>query len=337
MLAWAKIHDTRRVHQKNLRRKFFKCNRLRVKMLNDLEKAESVYQVPVGDCVPNDWNPNEMDDAAFNRLAREIEETGMINPIQVVRTEDGKYTIIGGEHRWRVVKVLGHEFIDATILTDKKFDGEDIQKFLTVRQNVLHGSLNPKKMAVLYEEMAERYGAETLQDLFAFTDKDEWNYYTGSVKKGLEKAGVPKEIVQEFDEKVKEVKAVDDLGAILNQLFSRHGHSLQYNFMVFAFGGMDHYYIRMNDRMLSAMKSLARFCHNHQMDINLAVAPAIEKLRLQIKTDKKFVEMCKFSEDEYKAAVKEKLDKKKSRKKHKKTGYKKKHKSKEGITGGGNE
>ena len=64
----------------------------------------------------SDWNPNQMDDKQFDRLVREIDESGMIDPIQVVPTDDGRYRIIGGHHRTNACKLLGYETIPCIVL-----------------------------------------------------------------------------------------------------------------------------------------------------------------------------------------------------------------------------
>lgn len=264
--------------------------------VSDLTHASDVFLVPIDKCVPNDWNPNEMTRAAFDRLVKEIKETGMINPIHVVPVEDGTYRIIGGEHRWRAARALGHETIECKVLTEERFQDEDLQKFINMRQNMLRGEMNPEKFARLYEDMARRYSNDALRDLMAVTDEDEWRYYVDGVEGGLESAGLPKDMVNEFKERVQEVNTVDDLGRVLNDLFSHHGDDLQWSFMVFTFGGREHYYIKMNDRMMDAMHRLSAFCRENDMDINLPLVFAIEDLgeRLQ---DEGFAAECRLRQN----------------------------------------
>ena len=48
----------------------------------------------------NPWNPNMMKEKEFDRLVREISESGMIAPIQIVPMTDetgSYYRIIGGD------------------------------------------------------------------------------------------------------------------------------------------------------------------------------------------------------------------------------------------------
>ena len=175
-------------------------------------------EVKIDEVFPNPWNPNQMNDEMFNRLADEIEEVGFINPIQIVPMEDGTYRIIGGEHRWRTAKTLGYEEVPAIVLDGEKWKDEDLQKFVTTRLNAISGKLNPEKFMNLYQELSEKYEHDNLQILMGFTDKDFFDKMTRQARKGLEDAGVSKDKLAEFDEVAKEIKTVEDLSNIINRI-----------------------------------------------------------------------------------------------------------------------
>jgi intein/homing endonuclease len=116
----------------------------------------------------NSYNPNSLGQGDFDRLVSEIQNVGFIAPIQVVPLATGKYRIIGGEHRVAAARELKLAKVPAMVLDGPKWQDEDLQQLVTVRLNVLHGKLNPEKLAVLYNRMAKTYGEEALQQLFAF-------------------------------------------------------------------------------------------------------------------------------------------------------------------------
>ncbi|MCH8860836.1 MAG: ParB N-terminal domain-containing protein, partial [Thaumarchaeota archaeon] len=69
-----------------------------VKIKTDLSKG--VTMLKVDQLKETGWNPNEMSDVKFNELVRDIDEEGFDEPIQVVKDQaDGRFWIIGGEHR----------------------------------------------------------------------------------------------------------------------------------------------------------------------------------------------------------------------------------------------
>jgi len=197
-------------------------------------------EVGIGLIDANAWNPNKMQDKTFDRLCREIEENGMNSPLQLVpiRQEDGtfRYRIIGGEHRFQACRVLGYKFIPAIIMEGD----EDVQKFITMRLNVITGAVDPAKMVKMYNDLLARHGKEAMADLLGYTDKDAFAKLVGEVKAGAKKAGLPKEAIAEIEKATKELKTVDNLGAVLNQIFTKYGDTVPSNFVWFEFGGKKH-------------------------------------------------------------------------------------------------
>lgn len=237
------------------------------KELFEYREGESMTMasLPIDDIEPNPWNPNEMDDETFNRLADELEEVGFIDPIQVVPWE-GKYRILGGEHRWRAAKILGYENVPAVILMDERWQDEDLQKFVTVRLNALHGKVNPMKFMELYEDVRQRHDSQDLQSLFAVTDEQAWGEYLAEVRKQLKASGANKKELDQFDKAAKELKTVDDLSNLINKIFTEHGDQLESNFMVFTFGGKEHLYCKISRRHFKRMKEHLEGMHEENQD-----------------------------------------------------------------------
>lgn len=226
----------------------------------------------------NAWNPNTLDQDDYARLVREIEDVGFIVPVQVVPLEDGRYRIIGGEHRVAAARELRLATIPAVILDGPRWSDEDLQRLVTVRLNVLHGKMNPEKMAVLYHTMAKKYGEDALQNLFAFTDQQGWEKLVSQIKQGLSKAGIPKDKQKEFSEKAKEAKTLQDLERILNELWSSYGDTVRLSFMIFTYGKREHVYIAMDNKTRGALKRVGAYCKSMGKDINTVLGPAIQAL-----------------------------------------------------------
>lgn len=232
--------------------------------------------IPIDLITPNAWNPQGQDEVTFQRLVDEIRDVGFLDPLEVVPLDDGTYRIIGGEHRWQAAKVIGMDELPCSVLVDSKWQDEDLQKFVTVRLNVLKGKLDPEKFAKLYGEMARKYGAEALQQLMGYTDSKAFQKIVGDVKRGLKK-GLPKDLQDEFDEKAKEAKTVEDLSNILQHLFAKHGDTVNMSFMVFTFGKQEHVYIQMNRETKKALDKVLAYCRHANEDINDFLAPLIEE------------------------------------------------------------
>jgi len=235
----------------------------------ELSKSLPTYDVPVSLIEPTASNPNEMDDPTFNRLVAEMEATGMIDPIQVVPFEGGKFRIIGGEHRWQGAKVLSWEKIPCNILTDERFVDVDLQELLMVRLNVIKGRINPDKFTKLYEDKVEKYGADQLQTLFGYTSTDAWKKVTKGVEQALTTSGLGSSgLVGELKKRTKQIRSIDGLGRVLNQLFKKYGSDLKHSFMIFTYGGKRHLYIMLSDDAMGALEEIMAKCRKDDRDIN---------------------------------------------------------------------
>ena len=195
----------------------------------------------------NHWNPNEMKEREFQRLMREISESGMIAPIQVVPLDSGMYRIIGGAHRFQVCQMLEYTHIPAVVLTEDKWQDEGLQKLETVRLNIIKGGLNAEKMIDLYNDVSEQYGDEAMSDLLGFTDERALAKIIGDVKRSMKDAGLPDEAVERLQDEAEKIKDsskfLDRLGEILEKIYASYGDTVDNRFIYFDWGGKKHLYV----------------------------------------------------------------------------------------------
>jgi len=232
--------------------------------------------LPVDSLVPNSWNPQTQDDAVFERLVAEITEVGFIDPIEVVSLDDGRFRILGGEHRWQAAKKAGLDEVPCIVIQGAKWNEVDLQKFVTVRLNTLRGQLDPDKFLKLYEEMADKYGKESLQRLMGYTDSAKWAKFIDTLTKDMKK-GLPKEMQKEFESKAKEAKSVQDLERIIQELFAKHGDTMDLSFIIFTYGKQDHIYVQMTRAMKKSMDKVAEYCRLTSQDINVVMEPVVKQ------------------------------------------------------------
>ena len=72
--------------------------------------STKIRQVALEKLVPHPGSPNRMSRASFEKLVRNIEQTGQYEPL-VVRPcpkRHGFFQIINGRHRWEALRRLGH-------------------------------------------------------------------------------------------------------------------------------------------------------------------------------------------------------------------------------------
>lgn len=242
----------------------------------DTKKTLDLRYIPIDLVQPNSWNAQAQDELTFQRLCDEIRDVGFIDPLEVVPLKDGTYRIIGGEHRWQAAKVVGLDEVPCSVLVDSKWQDEDLQKFATVRLNVLKGKLDPEKFAKLYGEMATKYGAESLQQLMGYVDTKGFQKLVGDVKRGMKKS-LPKDLQDEFDEAAKEAKTVEDLSNIIQHLFAKYGDTVGKSFMIFTYGKSEHIYVQCNTKTKKALDKVLAYCRSANEDINDFLGPIIEQ------------------------------------------------------------
>jgi ParB/RepB/Spo0J family partition protein len=227
--------------------------------------------------IPTEYNPNEMKPDKYAKLKDNIAECGFIDPVIAVPHEDGEHhIIIGGHHRWQAAKELGLKKIPVDVPKNAKWKDLDYQKLQNLRLNIIHGEMNPEKMAKLYTEMADKYGKDKVAGMMGYTSDAPLKKIIKQISKEM-KATLPPEMAQQFEAQAKEARTINDLERIIQHLFQEHGDSIRFNFMVFAWGGKEHTYIAMSKKVHDAMKKIMTKCRTANVDINELIGEAIQK------------------------------------------------------------
>lgn len=201
--------------------------------------------------VPNPENPNKMSKRQFNMLVDNLQRVGLTDPILVKPLEDGRYLIVGGEHRWKAAKFLEYTEVPVTIVD---LD-EDEVRFQTMRHNLIKGKLDAEKFLDMYGKVQAKYSREQLADLFGFEDEAELAKIVDSMAKQL-----PKDLQVKFKEAAKEVKTINGLAQILNHLFATYGSTMPYGYMVLDYGGEEHIWVRLDKKSAKDIKAMVKKC-----------------------------------------------------------------------------
>ena len=96
-------------------------------------------RVPIEFVLPNPKNPRRsFGDEDLTDLAQSIKEHGIVQPVLVRRTRDGKFEIIAGERRWRAAQRAGLTEIPVLVRdVDDRTALELANKFLRVDRKTL--------------------------------------------------------------------------------------------------------------------------------------------------------------------------------------------------------
>ena len=112
-------------------------------------------EVAIADIFPNPLQPRtEFNEEALTELADSIAQLGVIQPITLKRRDDGKYTIISGERRWRASQRACLETLPAYI---REVDDENLHAMALV-ENIQRQDLNAIEIALGMQRLIDECG-----------------------------------------------------------------------------------------------------------------------------------------------------------------------------------
>ncbi|MBI5199787.1 MAG: ParB/RepB/Spo0J family partition protein [Nitrospirae bacterium] len=107
-------------------------------------KGAGVTEIDIKDIKPSEYQPRKrFDETQLEELTLSIKAKGVIQPIIVRRTDDGGYSLIAGERRWRAARMAGLKKIPA-IVRDVT-EAERVE--LALIENLQREDLNPIETA----------------------------------------------------------------------------------------------------------------------------------------------------------------------------------------------
>ncbi|MCC8018756.1 MAG: ParB/RepB/Spo0J family partition protein [Rikenellaceae bacterium] len=109
-------------------------------------------EVAIGEIKPNPKQPRtHFDEAALAELADSIRALGVIQPVTVKKEDDGTFTIISGERRWRAARIAGLETVPAYI---REVDDQTLHEMALV-ENIQREDLNPMEVALSLQRLVD--------------------------------------------------------------------------------------------------------------------------------------------------------------------------------------
>lgn len=120
----------------------------------NVKEIKGLNEVNINDIIPNPNQPRKhFDETALNELAASIRVHGIIQPIVLNESDDGKYMIIAGERRWRAAKIAGLETVPAYI---RRFTEKQVKE-ISIIENLQREDLNPIEAAKAIKQLMEEY------------------------------------------------------------------------------------------------------------------------------------------------------------------------------------
>lgn len=129
--------------------------------------TNSIHSIPLEKLIAHPENPNRMSRTNFLKLARNIEQTGLYEPLIVRHAPEDhdNFQIINGHHRRKALAKLGYQTADCVVwdVDDKQTD------ILLVTLNRLSGSDILAKKLVLLKKLNEKFDNSQLAKLLPQT------------------------------------------------------------------------------------------------------------------------------------------------------------------------
>jgi len=124
---------------------------------NSIDTADSdkVTALRIADVEPKPDQPRKLfDNETLSQLADSISANGVLQPILVRRTDEGRYQIIAGERRWRAAKMAGLDEIPAILMEADALRAAQV----ALIENIQREDLNPYDEAEGYRMLSREYG-----------------------------------------------------------------------------------------------------------------------------------------------------------------------------------
>jgi ParB family chromosome partitioning protein len=118
-------------------------------------RSTGVKMVPLDRIDPNPQQPRlAYDQATLDELAASIREHGVLQPILVRPSDDGRYELIAGERRWRASKLAGMPTIPALV---EEID-DDTALEISIIENLQREDISPLDEAAMFDRMVRDHG-----------------------------------------------------------------------------------------------------------------------------------------------------------------------------------
>ena len=117
--------------------------------------TDGAVKLNINDIEPNRDQPRkDFDETALSELADSISQHGLIQPIVVKPTAQGRYSIIAGERRWRACRMAGLNEVPVII---KDADEQTLMEIALI-ENLQREDLNAVEEALGYRALIDSFG-----------------------------------------------------------------------------------------------------------------------------------------------------------------------------------
>jgi len=213
-------------------------------------------------------NSNKQSKHAFKELRESIKANGFDESLIVVPRDEGGYTIISGNHRFRAGSAEGMEEFPCII----RDDWDDVKAEIeSVRRNYVRGQLDKEAFTAQVDRLSKENSID-FEDIYlqmGFEDADKFSQF---YEKERELGETMAKKVMETSTSAAAVKMIDDIGNIVSTILAEHGHTVPHSFLIFPAGKKTHLYVAANPSLKATIQAIAEQAVAQRLDINVALA-----------------------------------------------------------------
>ena len=115
--------------------------------------VDQANQLPIDSIKPNPYQPRtQFSGDDLEDMASSIRNHGIVQPLVVVKSDDG-YQLIAGERRLRAAKLVGLKTVPAVV---RSFSEQE-QLEIALIENIQRADLNPLELASAYQKLADQF------------------------------------------------------------------------------------------------------------------------------------------------------------------------------------
>lgn len=274
-------------------------------LLSDFESWGAAKRIPIDMLVLTEWNVNEMGKAEFDELVEEIDRGHFDEPCQVVPIttgpNSGKFLVLGGEHRYKACKVIGHKDIPCVVKDHLDPDDEEELMMWSVKRNNVRGKINAQKFAELESRVSKRKklavemarkqmfirgsmlkslrkNTSVVENEDDRTDKGGRKKRTRdpAEKRSLARLPTTTKMRNTSSEFVDRQKLLADLRALEQDVLSKCD-TIEHGYIFFGQSGHNHLVVEENPHLYKLVSDMAAVCKRESAKINEFLISAISK------------------------------------------------------------
>jgi ParB family transcriptional regulator, chromosome partitioning protein len=132
------------------------------------QATASAQEIPIDSIDPNPYQTRRrINEAALEELAESIRASGVVQPVVLRPTANGRFQLVAGERRWHASRRAGKTTIPAVV---RQISNEQAME-ITIIENLQREDLNPMEQARAFERLSREFTL-TQEQIASRTGKD---------------------------------------------------------------------------------------------------------------------------------------------------------------------